>query len=145
MPSTDSLQAYPNISVAARILGVAASTLSRRSDIAVEARGERDRALPPGEVLRLGLVFRRRSLNDVAQDLLDYAREAAPGEVTRVEEEIERFFEGHAIQDEQLGEFLALAHRLLPPQLAQEVEAVVRGTGGELPDVVIGWHPVPDQ
>ena len=142
--NADSLQEYPNLSIAARILGISASTLSRRDDTAVEARGERDRVLAPKEVLRLGSIFRRRSLNDVAQELLDHAREAAPDEAARVEEEIEQYFESRAIDASQRDEFLELARRLLPPALAEQVEAALGEPGGDLPDVVRGWIPITD-
>lgn len=140
--NAESLQAYPNLSTAARILGISASTLSRRDDTAVESRGERDRVLAPKEVLRLAAIFRRRSLNDVAQGLLDHARGSAPEEAARIEEEIEQFFESRTIKDSQRVEFLELAQRLLPPVLAQQVEAVLREPGDDLPDVVRGWIPM---
>src|SRR5438874_12582321 len=69
-----SLQAYPNLTAAAEILGVSASTLSRRGDLATEHRGERDIVIAPADVLRLAVIYRKRSLNDVAQALLDHAR-----------------------------------------------------------------------
>lgn len=99
--SGESLQAYPNIRAAAQMLGVSASTLSRRADRTAERRGERDRVLPPAEVLRLASVFRRRSVNDIAQALLDHARATAPDEVTRVEEDIEGFFEAHTVAEQR--------------------------------------------
>lgn len=139
----ESLQAYPNIRVAADILGVSASTLSRRADRTTARRGERDRVLPPSEVLRLASVFRRRSVNDVSQALLDHARSTAPEDVARVEEEIERFFEAHTGSDER-DELRDLARRMLPPSLCERIDAVLDQEAGELPDVIQGYPPLPE-
>lgn len=138
-----SLQAYPNIRTAAEIIGVSASTLSRRADLFAERRGERDRVLPATEVLRLAAIFRKRSLNDVAQDLIDHVARTSAGEATRVEEEVEVFFEGRTISDDRRDEFLALARRLLPASLYKEVEATVSEQGTALPEALIGYPPVP--
>lgn len=141
---THSLQAYPNIRAAASILGVAPSTLSRRADLHAEARGERDRVLPASEILRLAAVFRKRSLNDVAYDVLEHARAAAPDEVQRVENEVEAFFEGNAVHySEQREELVTLAHRLLPADLCTEIEAALERTGSNLPECIQGWPPLP--
>lgn len=140
--STDSLQAYPNIRAAAEILGVAASTLSRRADRSVERRGERDRVLPAAEVLRLGTVFRRRSLNDVAHDLLEHARTAAPADVQRIENEIEAFFEA-SIAADQREQLRTLARRLLPADLCAQIDTVLEERGGELPEAIQGYLPLP--
>lgn len=82
-----SLRPYPTMSQAARLLGVAASTLSRRADLAVEARGDRDLVLLPAEVLRLARVYRKRSINEVAADLIDLA--TVSGDGGRVEREVD--------------------------------------------------------
>lgn len=139
----ESLQAYPNISAAAQMLGVSASTLSRRADCNAERRGERDRVLPPAEVLRLASVFRRRSVNDVAQALLDHARATASDEVARVEEEIEGFFEAHTVA-EQREELRRLARQLLPPSLREQIDSVLDQEAGALPDVIQGYAPLPE-
>lgn len=141
--SGESLRAYPNIRAAADILGVSASTLSRRADRIAAHRGERDRVLPPSEVLRLASIFRRRSINDVAQALLHHARSAAPDDVARVEEEIESFFEAHTVSDER-NELRRLARRMLPPSLCEQIEAVLDQEAGELPDVIQGYPPLPE-
>jgi hypothetical protein len=52
------LVAYPTLTEAAGLLGVSASTLSRRSDLEFERMGERDKRLPAGEVMRLAGVER---------------------------------------------------------------------------------------
>jgi len=141
--SGESLQAYPNIRAAAQMLGVSASTLSRRADRTAERRGERDRVLSPAEVLRLASVFRRRSVNDVAQALLDHVSATAPDEVTRVEEEIEGFFEAHTVA-EQRDELRRLARRMLPPSMCEQIDSVLDQEAGELPDIIQGYPPLPE-
>jgi hypothetical protein len=125
------------------MLGVAASTLSRREDLRSERRGERDVVLAPAEVLRLGAIYRQRSLNDVAQDLLDHADAAGPEEQRRVEEEIEAFFEANTVAADR-DELLRLARRLLPAELAQQVEASLARKAVELPDMIQGYPPLPE-
>ncbi len=141
--SGESLQARPNIRAAAQMLGVSASTLSRRADRTAERRGERDRVLSPAEVLRLASVFRRRSVNDVAQALLDHVSATAPDEVTRVEEEIEDFFEAHTVA-EQRDELRRLARRMLPPSMCEQIDSVLDQEAGELPDIIQGYPPLPE-
>ncbi len=139
----ESLQAYPNIRAAARMLGVSASTLSRRADRTTERRGERDRVLPPAEVLRLASVFRRRSVNDVAHALLEHARDTAPEDVTQVEEDIEGFFDAHTVA-EQREELRRLARRMLPPAMCEKIDSVLDQEARELPDVIQGYVPLPE-
>src|SRR2546423_14929571 len=103
-----SLQVYPNLSKAAEMLGVSASTLSRRDDLAAEPRGERDRVVPATEVLRLAAIYRRRSLNDTAQSLLEFAEKASKEEATRVEQEVEAFFERRVNSEAAADELLDL-------------------------------------
>jgi len=141
--SGESLQARPNIRAAAQMLGVSASTLSRRPDRTAERRGERDRVLSPAEVLRLASVFRRRSVNDVAQALLDHVSATAPDEVTRVEEEIEDFFEAHTVA-EQRDELRRLARRMLPPLICEQIDSVLDQEADELPNEIQGYPPLPE-
>ena len=142
--STESLQAYPNIRAAAQMLGISASTLSRRADRSVERRGERDRVLPAAEVLRLGAVFRKRSLNDVAHDLLEHARTASPDEAQRIESEIEAFFEASVVSADQREQLVTLARRLLPADLCAQIETVLQERGAELPEDIQGYEPLPE-
>lgn len=141
--SSPSLQAYPNLTAAAEILGVSASTLSRRDDLATERRGERDIVISPAEVLRLAAIYRKRSLNDVAQALLDRARDASPDDRRRIEDELETFFEERAITEPETEQFLSLARQLLPSSLVHEIERVLQESGAELPGIVQGWPPHP--
>jgi hypothetical protein len=140
---TESLQAHPNIRQAAEMLDVAASTLSRRADVARERRGDRDVVLAPGEVLRLGAIYRRRSLNDLAQDLIDHAEAVGADEKRRVEEEVEAFFEQDTVAAER-EELLRLARRRLPPELVDQIEASFAREAPPLPDMIQGYPPVPD-
>lgn len=138
-----SLRAHPNISATAKMLGVAPSTLSRRDDLPTESRGDRDRVLAPTEVLRLATVYRKRSLNDVAQGLIDLARESSPEDAGRVEDEVESFFEGQVVSTEEREEFLGKARRLLPAGLLAEVEASLATPSEELPSSLTGHPPRP--
>ena len=140
---TESLRAHPNIRSAAEMLDVAASTLSRRADLAREQRGERDVVLSPGEVLRLGAIYRRRSLNDVAQDLIDHAESVGAEEKRRVEEQVEAFFEQNNVAAER-EELLHLARRRLPPELVEEIEASLARETTPLPEMIPGYPPLPD-
>jgi hypothetical protein len=139
---TASLAAYPNLRLAARILGVSASTLSRRSDLSGERRGDRDVALAPAEILRLAAIYRKRSLNDVAHDLLEESGEPGSEERRRIEEQIEEYFEANTIAGDR-AELLRLARRLLPPKLADEVKASLARAPDQLPDVIEGYVPSP--
>jgi hypothetical protein len=124
-----SLLAYPTLTEAARLLGVSASTLSRRNDLVVERMGERDKRVSAGEVMRLAVVYRKRSLGEVAADLIARARAHSPRHAEHVQEEIERFFE----QKEPLvlsdGAFLAEAERALPVDLYEQVRRVYQASG----------------
>lgn len=141
LPGADSLEAYPNITAAAEMLGVSPSTISRRADLRVEARGERDRVLTPGEVLRLGRIFRKRSINDVAQALLDHAAQFGTEARARVEDEVERHFDEHTVAG-RVEQLRRLARQMLPPELAEQVEATLDEGTGDMPTLVEGYVPL---
>jgi hypothetical protein len=136
-PTLDiSLLAYPTLTEAARLLGVSASTLSRRDDLVCERMGERDKRIPAGEVMRLAGVYRKRSLGEVAADLVSCARERSPRDAEHVQEEIERFFEqseSPAVSEEV---FLAEAKRALPAELYEQVQCVYGTSEGRSPALV---------
>jgi hypothetical protein len=138
----DSLEGYPNLSAAAVMLGVSVSTLSRRDDLTAERRGERDVVLPAGEVLRLAAVYRKRSLNDVAQALLAYVQTTSQTDVSKIEGEIESFFEARAARGRH-EDFIDTARRLLPAPLVSEIERSLSEGTDELPDLVQGYVPEP--
>jgi hypothetical protein len=125
-----SLLAYPTLTEAARLLGVSASTLSRRDDLVVERMGERDKRVPTGEVMRLAIVYRKRSLGEVAAGLIGRARERSPQDVEYVQAEIERCFEqGGSPPALSEGAFLTEAERALPAELYEQVRLVYRASG----------------
>lgn len=147
MESTDreaSLRGYPNLSEAARILGVSTATLSRRKDLQREQRGERDQVLAAGEVLRLATIYRKRSLNGVAQDLLDLSGRSGDEEHRGVEERIEQFFEDRALNSEDLKAFIATARRVLPQDLYSKVEQTLRESDERPPALISGYPPLPE-
>lgn len=127
-----SLLAYPTLTEAARLLGVSASTLSRREDLVHERMGERDKRISACEVMRLAAVYRKRSLGEVAADLISCARGNAPASVEHVQEEIERFFEeGTPSPASSESTFLAEAERALPADLYEQVRLVYRASNGD--------------
>jgi hypothetical protein len=137
----DALQAYPTLSSAARILGVAPSTLSRRTDLQIEARGERDKVLRPAEVMRLAVVYRKRSLNEVAADLVAHVREHAPDATDAVDEELETFIDQLARPASELDQLLELAERNLPENVVAEIRRVI-DAGSDQPSVpLVGGTP----
>ena len=139
--STESLEAYPNITAAAEMLGVSPSTISRRGDLRTEARGERDRVLAPAEVLRLGRIFRKRSINDVAQALLDHAEQFGQETRALVEREIEADFDEHTVAA-RIEDLRTLARQILPAELAEQVEASLNEPVGDMPTLVEGYVPL---
>jgi hypothetical protein len=124
-----SLLAYPTLTETARLLGVSASTLSRRDDLVAERMGERDKRVPAGEAMRLAAVYRKRSLGEVAADLIARAREHSPQHTEHVQEEIERFFEQSEPPVLPDGAFLTEAERALPTELYEQVRRVYRASG----------------
>lgn len=130
------LGAYPTLTQAAQMLGVSGSTLSRRKDLQAERMGERDRRIPAAEVMRLAAIYRKRSLNDVAADLIDYVQQHAPTHTDRVDEQVQRFFAERGAPVASGETFLAEAKRALPADLYAEVERVCRAGGERSPALV---------
>jgi hypothetical protein len=146
-PTTDEmrvapLRVHPNLSTSARMIGVDVSTISRRKDLQAESRGERDKVLRPTEVMRLATIYRQRSLNDVAQDLIEHARAADADGARAVEIELESFFERRAAPKRR-EDFLGMARQLLPAQLYEEVESAVETRAGDPPGELDGAFPLP--
>jgi hypothetical protein len=140
---TGGLRGYPNISAAAAMLDVSAATLSRRTDLARLPRGDRDIALSPREVLRLATIYRKRSLNEVAQSLLDHAEQSGGDERAGVELDVERFFEDRVPTQEDKQRVSQIARQLLPADLAERIEQVLGEQGEALPEFVPGWIQPP--
>jgi hypothetical protein len=143
-PESGSLRAYPNIAAAAKMLGVSASTISRRADLARQTRGERDVVLAPREVLRLARIYRQRSVNEVAQDLLDHAENVDAGERPAVEAQVEEHF-GEWTSEVEREQLLWLARRLLDPETASSVEAQLGGVAGEQVSYIQGYQPLAEE
>jgi hypothetical protein len=116
------LAAYPTLRQAAHIIGVHASSLSRR-ELPVEHAG-REARLPPRLVLELAAHYRRRDEYEVGGALVDYALAHAPDQVGAIEEEIEHYFEETGNHDAPLDTvtFLEEARRHLPAALYAQVE-----------------------
>jgi hypothetical protein len=131
------LLAYPTLTEAARLLGVSASTLSRRDDLVCERMGERDKRIPAAEVMRLAAAYRKRSLGEVAADLIGCARERTPRHAEHVQEEVERFFEQSEPPAAPDGAFLAEAKRALPAGLYEQVRQVYRAAGDAPPPALV--------
>lgn len=120
------LVAFPTLSQAAALLTVSPSTLSRREDLVYEAMGERDKRVPPLEVLRLAAIFRKRPLREVADDLTGYARSHAPDWAPQIEATLAAHVERLESQLLREREFLTEARRTLPRPLYREVEQAYR-------------------
>ena len=120
------LAAYPTLRQAARMIGVHASSLSRR-DLPVEHAG-REVRLSPRLVLELAAHYRRRDEYEVGGALVDYALAHAPDRVGEIEAEIEAYFEETGERDTPLDResFLEEARRHLPPALYAQVERAYR-------------------
>jgi hypothetical protein len=118
--------AYPNLTEAAGMVGVKPSVLSRRPDLAFIAAG-REHRTPAVEVLRLTQYFRRRSVEEVAFQLVAYcqthAPQAADAVSTEVDEAVAAIYQ--AVPDPSVERFLREARRLLPSGLFGEVARAV--------------------
>ena len=123
------LIAYPTLTQTAKLLGVSTSTLSRRNDVAVELMGARDKRVPAAEVLRLAAIYRKRSINEIAYDLIEYAREHAPAYASAVEEEVERFFEQLPPPVLSARDFLADLKLAVPDEVYRQLERVYHESG----------------
>jgi hypothetical protein len=125
----EELAAYPTLRGAARMIGVTPSALSKRTNLVTQQRG-RERRVPPAEVLEWARFYRKRSLYEVASDLVDLALREAPGYVEAVESEIDRFFEhaGTGLVDPAL--FLQEAQRTLPPEVYEAVRDAYAANDG---------------
>jgi hypothetical protein len=136
----ESLRAYPTLSATARMIGVSPSTLTRRDDVETVERGSRDLVVAPAEVLRLASVYRKRSLNEVAADLIDAAELVSPADATWVEEAVEAFFAGRTTHEPK-RDFLDQAKQYLPKDLYAEVERTVLKGEGRKPAPIVGHIP----
>jgi hypothetical protein len=116
------------MSEAAKMIGVHASTLSRESELVAVAAGGRDKRLAPSDVLELAEYHKRRSLNDVAEDLITHARNVDPSCVEAVEQEVEDYFAGRQGSTSGKDALFADLERVLPPELFRKVRAMYFAT-----------------
>lgn len=114
--------AWPTQAAAAQMLGLSASILSRRQDLAFATVGAKGRHYSPAAVLEAGVIYKRRSLNAIAAKLLAYARHNGPQHLESVQGEIESFFAERPAPPVDRERFLKEARRALPRRLFREVE-----------------------
>src|ERR1700730_1203171 len=122
--------AYPTLSQAATMLSIAPSTLSRMPNVSIIAAGARDRRLPVAEVIQLAQHFLRRPIDEVADDLIEYAKAHAPryesAITAEVDEAVAAFYE--QLPAPSLAAFLRHAKRYLPEDVFHAVADAVAAT-----------------
>jgi hypothetical protein len=121
--------AYPTLREAAAMIGVTPPTLSRLPDLRFLAAGGRDHRVPAAEILRLTRHFGRRSLDEVAFQLVDYCKAHAPRDMAAVEAEVDETTSAlyRAATPPSIDTFLRDAQRLLPKPLLEQVIQATRG------------------
>ena len=109
---------YPTRAQTAVMLGVAASTITRRSDLRSVRSGGREH-VPARRVLELNAEYRKRITTELAHELLEHARAHSGAHAHLVEAELEEFFAAQRPDDALPREqFLkALASMLTEEQL----------------------------
>jgi hypothetical protein len=78
--------------------------------------------------MRLAREYRRRVVDEVAFDLVEYAREQAQDQTEAVEAEIDAYLAGHPSTPPDVAQLLELARRHLPADLYWQVERATMGT-----------------
>jgi hypothetical protein len=120
---TDVIQAYPSQLEAAGMLRISASVLSRNEEIESVQVGSRGRHYSPVAVLSAGAFYKKRSLNEIAAELLDYARQHGDEEIlAKVKAEVDQFFVHRTVEPVDRELFLKQARLALPSPLFQEVK-----------------------
>lgn len=119
--------AYPPLSRAAEMVGVAPSTLSRRPDVQTIPVGDRDRRVPPSEVMRLSDLYKKVSINGVAADLIEYAHQHAPDHESAIQDQVDEYLSERprSAQSMSVADFVTLARAELPKELAQAIAAAL--------------------
>ena len=119
--------AYPTMTDAAEMVGVSPPTLSRLSDLVYIRAGGRDHRIPAAEVLRLTRHFQRRSIDEVAFDLVAFCEAHAPEVAEAVAAEVDAavatFYQ--AASKPSIETFLRDARRFLPSGLFSQVAKAV--------------------
>jgi hypothetical protein len=80
--------------------------------------------------MRLAREYRRRVIDEVAFDLVEYAREHVEDQMEAVEAEIDAYLAGHPATPPDVAQLLELARRHLSPDLYRQVERATMGTEG---------------
>jgi hypothetical protein len=133
---------YPSLREAAELIGVSASTLSRRDDL-VRVPAGREQRIPAAEVLRLVDVYKNVPVGRVAALLVERGQRHDPEVRRALEDEVDQALEGIPPTfsiDSDLQSFLRDAERHLPRNLAAQVKAAVRSRKGAVRSVK-GWSP----
>lgn len=125
----DFLAIWPDQRAAAKMLGVSESQLADRdleSELGVTGR----RHYRPSAVLEAGAIYKHRSLNSLAAELLAHAEGNGPAEhLEPLRAEIDQFFVARAARPVDRERFRREARRALPTRLFEEVErAFAAGT-----------------
>lgn len=138
------VEAYPSLRVAAKLIGVSPSTLSRRPGVVRVSAANQER-IPAAEVVRLAGIYRRRRVSRVAAALVERAAGAGAEAQERVGVEVDRAMEQISVSSpcSDVGAFLSEAHRRLPKALAAQVEATLR-RDVEPGRSTVGWAPAED-
>jgi hypothetical protein len=117
----DDYRAYPNLTEAARLVGVSVATLSRQKLHGVRAGG-RDIRLSPTEVMAQADFFKRRPLSQVAGELVQRAHDVAPEVAIHVLDEVDRVLSTRpSLRPRAAVDFLAEARRVLPRRLFAQI------------------------
>jgi hypothetical protein len=114
-------KAYPSQAAAAKMLAISEAQLSRSEHRALPA-GARGRHYSPRTILEAAVEYRRRSLNEVAGDLIAYAAKHAPEHEDEIREDVEEFFAEQQTPEINRDKFLEEARRTLPARLYTEVK-----------------------
>jgi hypothetical protein len=128
---------YPSQREAASMLHISASVLSRFDQVESVQVGGRGKHYSPAAVLAAGTFFKKRSLNEIAAELMDYARQHGSEEaIALAKSEIDGFFVNRTADPVDRDLFLKQARRSLPGPLYREVKrAVEHGVAAE-PELV---------
>jgi hypothetical protein len=136
------IEAYPSLRSAAKLIGVSAATLSRRTDLE-RVRAGREQRIPATEVVRLAAFYRRRAPSRVAAQLVQHAVSVDPGLEGIIGAEVDAALEPVPIVQTgvslDIQAFLQSARQLLPAALAEQVEASVRDERHG--NSATGWSP----
>jgi hypothetical protein len=117
---------YPSQREAASMLRVSASALSRFDQVESVQVGGRGKHYSPAAVLVAGTFYKKRSLNEIAAELMDYARQHGSDEaMASAKSEIDDFFVNRTADPVDRDLFLRQARRSLPGPLYREVKRAV--------------------